>query len=308
MRSSSSMPNDHPPPSRAAKTRAIEAAPRSTSRHGVFTVVSGIEAGRVLPLPSNAITTIGRAPECTFSFDDESLSREHAMVMFGAGEYILKDTSTNGSFVNDARMTTVAVLRDGDRVQLGSNTFLRFAFVDEQEEAALRRVYEAAILDGLTGVFNRKHLEERITAELASALASGEPLSVIMIDVDHFKRVNDTYGHLAGDAVLKHVAAVLGREMRREDVLARYGGEEFAIVARGMPAPDAVSLADRLRTTLGAEPIRFEAHEIRVTSSAGVASLACCGERRDREALLGTADRRLYEAKQGGRNRVIGPG
>jgi diguanylate cyclase (GGDEF)-like protein len=269
-------------------------------------VASGIEAGRVITLP-NAIATIGRAPECTFSFDDESLSREHALVMWGAGEYILKDTSTNGSFVNDTRLTNVTVLRDGDRVQLGSSTLLRFAFVDDQEEAALRRVYEAAILDGLTGIFNRKHLEERIAVELSFALRNEAPLSVIIIDVDHFKKVNDTYGHLAGDAVLKHVAALLSRTVRPEDIVARYGGEEFVIVARGTDAAAAVVLAERLRATVSAEPIRFEAHEIRVTSSAGVASLLCCGQTRDRSTLLGTADRRLYSAKQSGRNRVVGP-
>src|SRR5262249_23002160 len=150
---------------------------------------------------------------------------------------------------------------------------------------------------------NRKHLEERIAAELAFALRHNEPLSIVIIDVDHFKKVNDTYGHLAGDAVLKHVSALLKRMLRPEDILARYGGEESVIVARSTEAPAAVLLADRLRTAVGATPIKFEQHEIKVTSSAGVASLACCGETRDRATLLGTADRRLYAAKQGGRNR-----
>ncbi|MBX3223935.1 MAG: GGDEF domain-containing protein [Labilithrix sp.] len=299
---------DKPPSSRIDKTRAVDAEPRSVRRHGVFTVASGLEAGRVLALPIDVVATFGRVPECTFSFDDESLSREHAVVIRAAGEYMLKDTSTNGSFVNDARLTAPTILRDGDRVQLGSNTLLRFAYVDDQEEAALRRVYEAAILDGLTGVFNRKHLEERIATELAFALRHDEPLSVIIFDVDHFKKVNDTYGHLAGDAVLKSVAALLKRTVRPEDVLARYGGEEFVILARATAAPAAVALADRLRADVAADAITFEGREIRVTSSAGVASLACCGEARDRSTLLGTADRRLYAAKQGGRNRVVGPG
>ena len=279
-----------------------------TRRHGVFTVVQGLEAGRVLRLPDAAISTIGRAAECTFSFDDDSLSREHAILLRAGGEYILKDTSTNGSFVNDARLTTPTSLRDGDRIQLGSGTLLRFALVDEQEEAALRRVYEAAILDGLTGVFNRKHLEERIAQELGLAIQNETPLSVVIIDVDHFKRVNDSYGHLAGDAVLKHVAALLAREVGTAGLVARYGGEEFVILARGLEVGDAVTLAERLRVAVGAAPISFPPHEIRITSSAGVASLACCGASLDRATLLGTADRRLYAAKEGGRNRVVGPG
>jgi diguanylate cyclase (GGDEF)-like protein len=163
------------------------------------------------------------------------------------------------------------------------------------------------MLDGLTGVYNRKHLEERITTELSYAERHGTPLSIVIIDVDHFKKVNDTYGHLAGDAVLKAVSALLKSTVRPEDIVARYGGEEFVIVARGTDAPAAVVLANRLREAVAAETIDFEGKAINVTSSAGVASLACCEPPRDRAALLGTADRRLYAAKQGGRNRVVGP-
>jgi diguanylate cyclase (GGDEF)-like protein len=299
---------DKPPSSRIEQTRAVDAGPRSVRRYGVLTVTSGLETGRVLSIPANAVTKLGRAPECTYSFDDGSLSREHATVFRAGGDYILKDTSTNGTFVNDERITTAVVLRDGDRIQLGSNTLLRFALVDEEEEASLRRVYEAAILDGLTGIHNRKHLEERLAAELALALRSGDPLSVIIFDVDHFKKVNDTHGHLAGDAVLKGVASRIARLLRPDDFVARYGGEEMVVVARATDLEAATAMAERLRLAVAAEPIRFEARDIAVTASAGVASLACCGEQRDRATLLGTADRRLYAAKQAGRNRVVGCG
>jgi diguanylate cyclase (GGDEF)-like protein len=296
-----------PPSSKVLQTRVVEAEPRSARRHGVFIVGSGIQTGRVLLIPNDKAATIGRAPECTFSFDDDSLSREHAAVLWGAGNYMVRDTSTNGSFVNDTRITAPALLKNGDRLQLGSNTLLRFAFVDDQEEAALRKVYEAAILDGLTGVFNRKHLEERIALELDFALRHDQPLSVVIIDVDHFKKVNDTYGHLAGDAVLKSISSLVASMLRPSDLVGRYGGEEFVIVARGTTVADAALLADRLREAVGKAPVTYDGKEIRVTSSAGVASLACCGELRDRATLLGTADRRLYAAKEGGRNRVVGP-
>ncbi|MBX3226191.1 MAG: GGDEF domain-containing protein [Labilithrix sp.] len=301
------MSGDQPPRSRADKTRAIEAQPHSARRHGVFIVAAGFDAGQVLVLTKDGMTTLGRAKECQFSFEDQSLSREHAIVMRAGGAYILKDTSTNGTFVNEQRLTTVAELRDGDRVQLGTSTFLRFQFVDDQEEIALRRVFEAAHLDGLTGVYNRKHLEERLTAELAYATRHEEPLSIIIIDVDHFKKVNDTLGHLAGDAVLKHMSALLKRLIRPEDILARYGGEEFVVIARGTDVAQAEVLAERLRAAVEAETIHFDGKDIKITSSGGVASLACCGESRDRATLLGTADKRLYAAKQGGRNRVVGP-
>jgi diguanylate cyclase (GGDEF)-like protein len=294
-----------PPPSKAQKTRAIEAVPLSTRRHGVLTIANGIETGRVLRLKDSEIVTLGRAPECTYSFDDESLSREHAAVVWGGGVYIFKDTSTNGSFVNDARVTSTVMLKDGDRVQLGSNTLLRFALVDPTEEAALLRVYEGAILDGLTRVFNRKHLEERIVLALEAALRDAVPLSIIMIDVDHFKKVNDTYGHLGGDAVLKSVASLLTRQAGEDRIVARYGGEEFCVIAPNAELEETRALAEQMRAAVAAEVIPFEEHAIRVTSSAGVASLACCADQRDRTTLLGIADRRLYAAKQGGRNRVI---
>ena len=190
------------------KTNVVQVDPQAMSRIGVFTVQSGLEAGRVLPVPKGAIVTFGRSPDCTYSFEDASLSREHVHVVRVANDYVLKDTgSTNGTFVNDRRTTGAATLKDGDRIQLGLYTMLRFTLVSESEEHALRRVYEAAIKDGLTGVCNRKHFEERLAAELAYAARHGTPLSVVIFDVDYFKKVNDTHGHLAGDAVLKVVPA-----------------------------------------------------------------------------------------------------
>lgn len=295
------------PPS-VAETNVVDVDPVAIRRHGIFTVTSGPDTGKILAIPSGDVIVLGRSPECTFAFDDASLSRQHARVMRVGAEYIIRDEgSRNGTFVNNARLTKAETLRNGDRVQLGSSTLLRFALVDEEEERALRRVYEAAILDGLTGIYNRKHLEERIVSELGYAARHQQPLSVIIIDVDHFKKVNDTYGHLGGDAVLRAVAALFGKGLRAEDVLARYGGEEFVILLRGTPVGPAVELAERLRRTVEATPIPFEGHLIRITSSAGVASVGEPGLGAERAALLGAADARLYQAKQGGRNRVVGP-
>ncbi len=295
-----------PPPSTSQmKTHIVDAEPRATRRKGVLTVSGGLDAGRVLALPREDVISFGRASECTYAFDDVSLSREHAQVMCIGPDYVFKDAgSTNGSFINEVRVTKALKLGDGDRVRLGSNTTLRFALVDEQEEAALAGVYEAAVRDGLTGVFNRKHLEERLGAELELAKRHGASLSLIILDIDHFKYVNDTYGHLGGDAVLKNVAALVGQWIRGEDMLGRYGGEEFVVVCRGTAVADATGLAERLRWTVWNALTRFEGHEIRVTLSAGVASLACVAEP-TRSALFGAADARLYKAKQAGRNRVV---
>jgi len=291
---------------RRQATQVVDVDPRNKRTRAVLTIAQGVEAGRVLSLTTGSLLTLGRVPECTHSFDDPSLSREHAKLLLVGTDWMLKDSSTNGTFVNDARITAATTLRDGDRIQLGSGTMLRFALVDEAEETALRKVYEAASRDGLTGVFNRKSLEERIEGELEFAARHHTELSVIIADVDFFKKVNDTHGHIAGDAVLKEVARRLQSALRAEDVLARYGGEEFVVLSRGIPVHAAVALAERLRETLAAEPILFGEISIPITASMGVASLAQVGAGADKAKLVGTADARLYQAKQSGRNRVVG--
>jgi diguanylate cyclase (GGDEF)-like protein len=285
-------------------TRIASAAGRSL---GVLTVVGGLETGRVFAVSRAFEATLGRSEGCSFKFDDASVSGVHARVECVAREHVFSDAgSTNGSYINDAKVSSPITLKDGDRIQLGSATFLRFSLVSEDEEKALRRMYDAALRDGLTGVFNRKHLEERIDAELAYAQRYQTELSLVLFDVDHFKKVNDTYGHLAGDAVLKKVAQVLSGGLRAEDVLGRYGGEEFVIVVRGISVAGARFLADRLRESLAQTSLRLGPATLSVTASAGVSSLACTGGQTDKMTLFAIADARLYKAKQAGRNRVVG--
>ena len=282
-------------------------APSPTARSKpILTVTSGPDAGRVLKLPPATTVTFGRAETCNYSWPDGSLSRVHAVLAQVAGAYVIKDEgSTNGTFVNDRRIEKTARIHDGDRNQLGMYLTMRFSLVTEEEEAAMTRLYEAAMRDGLTGVFNRKHLEERLDAEIAFATRHGTPLAICMLDVDHFKNVNDTYGHLAGDAVLKTVAGILARGVRAEDVVGRYGGEEFVVVARGNTVVEGANLAERMRVAIASTPSLFENQQITVTASFGVASLSCTGTKRDRLAVIGLADQRLYAAKESGRNRVV---
>ena len=213
--------------------------------------------------------------------------------------------STNGSYVNDRRVLSPTALRDGDHVRLGADTTLRFSMVDENEEQALRRMYESAARDALTGVSNRKSFDERLTAELAFAQRHNTPLCLMLIDVDFFKRVNDTHGHQAGDAVLQAVAGVLERSIRAEDMVARYGGEEFGVIARGADLRGAAVMAERLRKSIALEAVEHQGRVLHVTASVGVASLFCCGTTRDKPTLIALADARLYRAKQLGRDRVV---
>ena len=287
-----------------------EAEPASVARtRGVLTLLSGPETGRVLSVTAKGLR-FGRTEDCDVSFDDASLSRLHARVfrLLGA-QFVLNDEgSTNGTFVNGARATGPVPLHDGDRIQLGNATFMRFAVVDEAEEAALVRVYQAGRVDGLTGIANRAAFDERLDKELAFAVRHGAPLSLALLDVDHFKRINDAHGHPAGDEVLKSVAGTLSRTLRTEDVVARYGGEEFVVIMRDLELAGASVLAERLRAEIAARPVEAAGQTIRLTVSSGVASLACCGPEADKAAIVAKADARLYLAKQGGRNRVVSAG
>jgi len=282
------------------------ADPSNQPKIAVLTVQAGPEAGRVLQLDRTKANMLGREEEeCTMTFEDARLSRVHARIVSVNGEWMLTDNgSTNGTFVNDVRVDKHSQLADGDRVVLGGSVSLRFALVTEEERQALMRVYDAAVRDGLTGVLNRKALDQRLLAEIAFAVRHDAPLSVVMLDVDHFKKVNDTHGHPAGDAVLREVAARLTRALRIEDVIGRYGGEEFLIVARNITLERGAQLAERMRVLIDSSPIVFESTSIAVSASFGVASLACCATK-EGPALLALADSRLYEAKHAGRNRVV---
>jgi diguanylate cyclase (GGDEF)-like protein len=290
------------------KTFVAPVNPAARNR-GVLTMTAGPDVGRVISLAPGENPTFGRADECTQVFNDVGLSRSHARVLWLAGTHMIEDLgSTNGTFVNDERVTEPRALRDGDRVQLGSNIAFRYSLVTEEEENNLRRVYEASTRDGLTGVCTRKHLDERLDAEIAFALRHHAPLSVIMLDVDHFKRINDTYGHPGGDAVLRNLGALLNQGLRTEDIAGRYGGEEFVVVLRNITLPDGVLAAERLRRLIEGTSVEFEGRIITHSSSMGVASLACVGLTADRGQLVRLADQRLYLAKQRGRNCVVGEG
>ena len=308
------LPPSLPPPKARApastllddeETRGVRQVMAFLPQRAVLTQMAGLEAGRVCGLDGPEVT-LGRAPTCTHAFDEASLSRVHAKVLKEGGNYVIDDVqSRNGVFVNDQRVTR-ATLSDGDRLRLASAVTLRFQLVDEQEERALQRVYESSVKDGLTGVWNRKYLDERLRGELAYATRHNASLAVVIADIDYFKKVNDTYGHLVGDEVLKATAAVMRAALRTEDLLARYGGEEFVVVARGVDLRSASQLAERLRMITERRAVEVDGQVISRTISAGVATIACCGADVSVERLLGIADERLYRAKEGGRNRVVG--
>jgi diguanylate cyclase (GGDEF)-like protein len=194
-------------------------------------------------------------------------------------------------------------LRPGARIQIG-DTLLRFALCDELEWEASKRVYEASVRDALTGAFNRRYFEERLISEFAFAARQGTALSVALADIDHFKLINDRYGHAAGDAVLRRIGAELKTAVRAEDVLARYGGEEFAVLARGIAVNGARALAERLRICIERTRVPWSGGELSVTVSVGLAHNHAGPAATDPQRLVIAADKALYAAKEGGRNRL----
>ncbi len=268
----------------------------------VLVRMDSIQAGHVTSL-GDAIR-LGRHSDNTVVVDDEGISRMHARVVYEGGQYFVEDLgSSNGTYVNGERIER-QVLVDGAVVQLGPRVHFRFSVTDENQERILRQLYESSVRDALTRAYNRHFFLERLDAELAYATRHRSQGSVLIFDIDHFKKVNDTHGHLAGDAVLKNVASTTEFLLRTEDLLARYGGEEFVVLLRGITLSGAARAAERLRKALEELRTVHDGRSLAVTISIGCASFACV-DRVDRERLVAVADRRLYAAKRDGRNRVV---
>ncbi len=267
---------------------------------GTLTMVNGGHIGAVYRLGS--VTVLGRSFECDVRINDMGVSRRHARItQESETRYVVQDLgSRNGTSIR-GRAVTREALSDGDRLGIGPIVF-RFALTDEAEEVALKRRYESSIIDGLTGAINRRHFDHRLVVELAFAKRHDVDVSLLLIDIDHFKDVNDHFGHTAGDAALRRFSETIHRTLRAEDIFARYGGEEFAIVARGIGGRDALAFGERIRKLIENTPFEHGDHPGGLTVSIGVSSLRDCRDASVDE-LIALADRRLYVAKSAGRNR-----
>jgi two-component system cell cycle response regulator len=272
------------------------------SDRSTLTILNGVDAGRSFTVATSLV--IGRDKSCDLCLDDDAVSRRHATVTrSAAGTFILEDLgSTNGTFVGAAPVKRCTIT-SGDRIHIGPHVALRFATTDETEDTMQRRLYETSTRDALTGLLNRAALTERLAAEVAFTRRTGTTLWLLMLDLDRFKHINDTYGHLAGDQILRTVAQRAVQVIRVEELFARYGGEEFVVVSRGADHSAAAALAERLRQSLQTVGVTLAGKRVSTTVSIGGASLTEC-ETADGERLLALADRRLYAAKSAGRNRV----
>ena len=288
---------------RVARIDLSEATSSRSPRrdHACLLVLAGGDVGRMYKL-SDGPTVIGRSHKVDIRLDDNSISRRHSMiVMKGASAKIEDLASSNGTLVN-GREVSVATLHDGDKIRIGEKAILKFTFHDRLDESFQRKMYAAALRDPLTKLYNKKYFLDHLSNEVAYAKRHQTALSLVMVDLDHFKSVNDQYGHVTGDEVLVAVASLMNDLLREEDVLARYGGEEFAVICRGLGIDTAGRVAERLRAKLEATPIVTAERHLRLTLSAGVAELQA--EHDTPVSLIKEADAALYAAKRGGRNRV----
>ncbi len=286
--------------------RGLPAAPLASagrSQNAYLIVISGKAVGKMFKL-TDAEMIIGRSEQAEILLDDEGVSRKHAKIVRGQdGSIRIVDLqSTNGTYC-DGQQIESRVLKDGDKVQIGNATILKFSYQDDLEESFQRQLYESATKDGLTKIYNKKFFLDRLRHEVAYSLRHSIPLTLLMFDVDLFKKVNDGHGHQAGDYVLTRLAAVVSETIRGEDVFARYGGEEFAIILRECTADKGMLLAERLRRLVEGTDFTFAGQRIPVTISIGCACLAG-GNYPGPDELVAAADSFLYAAKRNGRNRV----
>jgi two-component system, cell cycle response regulator len=274
---------------------------RPVAKEACLVVIYGLELGKKFDLNRPQII-VGRSSKAEIQIDQEAVSRNHCKIINTGNAIMLRDMgSTNGTYVND-EMIDEHVLRDGDFVKVGHCIF-KFLSGNNIENAYHEEIYRLTTVDGLTQAFNRRYFIETLEREIGRTRRYKRDLSLIMVDIDRFKGVNDSFGHLAGDHVLKQLASLLRTQLRREDVLARYGGEEFAIALPEIDRNAAMQLAEKIRKLVEVAEFKFEDAIIPITVSIGVASLR--EEVEDALGLIKHGDDALSAAKQSGRNCVV---
>lgn len=248
-------------------------------------------------------TLIGRDPTCDITIYDNAMSRVHAAVDLLEQGYCLSDlNSTNGTYVDDELLRGRIPLQGGELIRMGGS-ILKFMSAMDEEANYHAVVHELMTRDSLTNAFNRSYLIPIVEQELDLCRKQGNHFSLVILDIDHFKKINDRYGHLVGDEVLRVFCERIRQELRNHDMLARFGGEEFVLACPRTGLAEAARIAERVRLAIASQPFHTQGGAITVTCSLGV---ACSNgeDFRSCDALVSAADEQLYSAKKSGRNRV----
>ncbi|MCL2178421.1 MAG: diguanylate cyclase [Proteobacteria bacterium] len=275
----------------------------SISQEGCLVQIHGPNLGKRYVLDTEE-STIGRDSKNNIVVDLDNVSRRHAKITLREGSPRVVDLgSTNGTYLNQEELVEERILRTGDLIKVGGAIF-KFLQGNNVESLYYEEIYKLTIIDGLTQIYNKRYFLEFLEREFGRAKRYSRDLSLILFDVDHFKAVNDQYGHLAGDYILKELAGVACSFIRKEECFARYGGEEFAVVVPESGPQNARIFAEKLRVSTMGHTFTFDARAIPIALSLGVADLS--SEMKDVDALIKAADDQLYKAKKTGRNRVCG--
>jgi len=276
--------------------------------------INGAHIGRKYPLDGDE-QMIGRGKDAAIQVDDEAASRRHAVLEAHGVQLVLRDLgSTNGTLVNE-RPIREHVLQDGDCIQIGT-TLLKFLAGNNVEWSYHDEIYRLTTFDPVTQAYNKRYFLQELERELSRCQRHKKELALVMLDIDHFKAINDEYGHVAGDHVLRQCSERILGMIRSEDTFARFGGEEFTLLLPETGKAEAERTAEKIRAAISATPFRGQEREIPLSMSFGIADLGeyiattASGQadstlQLDIEAFIRLADERLYRAKREGRNRVV---
>jgi diguanylate cyclase (GGDEF)-like protein len=272
---------------------------KAISSESCLVTIYGRDLGKQYTL-DRPETTIGRGGDNTIVLDMDNVSRMHARVNQKVDGYFVEDlNSTNGTYVNDVEVKYER-LRNGDLIKIGG-AILKFLSGGNIESLFHEEIYRMTIVDGLTQVHNKRYFMEFLDREMARCSRYDRPLALLLFDIDKFKAINDLHGHLAGDAILKKLAEMVSKHVRKEEAFARYGGEEFAIIMPETNGERARIFAEKIRRMVESTPFHYEDRQINVTVSIGIAEMK---QHREPMAFIKAADEKLYLAKGSGRNRV----
>lgn len=263
-------------------------------------VIRGQDLGARVLLTANAVI-IGRGLDCDYRIDDANVSRRHCMLRLEDGQWHVRDLeSTNGTTVNGNTIGERA-LEHGDSLSLGG-VVLKFIGGETVEARYHQQIYDLASFDALTGLLNRRRFREALDQQVATALERPAPLSLLFLDLDHFKSINDRFGHACGDEVLRCVAKILAEQIGAAGTVGRLGGEEFGAFLADADLARAAAKAEAVRAAVADELIAACGRQVTLTVSLGVAQWS--REMENSAGLMRAADGELYRAKRSGRNRV----
>lgn len=283
----------------------------SSERRPYLLVLSGPQLGEIFALEPDREFVLGRDPSCEVRLRDTGVSRKHAGVVAAADGARLRDLgSTNGIFVEGIRVADCK-LQDGQRVQMGMHTALKYCLCDDLEIGYQRRLAEGALLDPETGLFNRRHFDDRLAAELVTSSRYNRPMSLLCVEIDGLSRVTEASGRAVAEEVLGLVSRLLKSAVRREDVLARVNAEAFGVVARETPLSAGRALGERIRKAVEQGHITVRGKDLALTVSVGVVGIDAIATyttgRTDAE-VMGLAESALRRARVAGGNRVEADG